>query len=98
MLRINTEEGHDPEVMTLRLEGELLQAWIKLEQTHPMHGVIQVDLNAVSFVDDFGKALLATLHGRGCRLIGAGAYIAVVIDECVSARPLMALGIEVKGQ
>jgi ABC-type transporter Mla MlaB component len=100
MLRIHTEERHDPEVRVLRLEGKLLSrwvdelmlAWIQLEQAHPGQGAIRVDLNAVSYVDDAGRALLAALHVRGCQLIGNGAFIAAVIDECVSTRPPMDLG------
>ena len=100
MLRIHTEERHDQAVRVLRLEGKLLGrwvdalmlAWIQLEQGQPGSGGILIDLNAVSFVDEAGRALLAALHARGCQLTGTGAFIAAVIDECVPAKAAMASG------
>lgn len=89
MLRIHTEEIQESGVVTLRLEGKLIQLWgdelvrtwiALLERTPPPRSV-RIDLNAVSFVDEYGKWILASLQHRGCQLCGSGLFIASIIDS-----------------
>lgn len=94
MLRINTEKTGD--IVTLRLEGklvqpwidELIQAWIDLGKADSHDQTVQIDLNAVSFVDTQGRAILACLRRLGCRLTGSGPFIAAVIEEVSTDRTL----------
>jgi hypothetical protein len=89
MLRIHTEEIQESGVVTLRLEGRLIQPWgdelvrtwiALLERTHPVRS-IRVDLNAVSFVDEYGKWILASLQHRNCQLCGSGLFITSIINS-----------------
>jgi ABC-type transporter Mla MlaB component len=91
MLRIHVEEQREPAVVTLRLEGKLVQPWVdELHRTWsglagrlPLDCSIRIDLNAVSFVDEYGRSILAALHRVGCQLHGSAPFIAAVIEECL---------------
>jgi len=89
MLRIHTEEQRNPDTVTLRLEGKLIQPWVdELQRTWmsllrrlPAGTGVQVDLNAVSFVDEDGQYLLKALDRKGCRLLGTSPFIATLLQE-----------------
>ena len=89
MLRIHIEEIQESGIVTLRLEGKLIQPWGDelvrtwiglLERTPPVRSV-RVDLNAVSFVDEYGKWILGSLQHRDCQLCGSGLFITSIINN-----------------
>ncbi len=62
---------------TLRLDGKLIGPWVsELERrweeamVGPGKKPLLVDLKAVTYVDDPGKALLEQMHRRGAKLVG----------------------------
>jgi hypothetical protein len=87
LLRIHIEPG--PRDVTLRLEGKLIEpwvaelvtAWMELAQGPHAGRPVQIDLEAVSFVDARGKSTLAALRRLGAGLKGSGPFIAAVIQE-----------------
>lgn len=89
MLRIHTEECQGTGAVTLRLEGKLIQpwgdelvrTWIDLLERRPPVRPIRIDLDAVSFIDAYGKGVLAALQHRGCELCGSGLFIASIINS-----------------
>lgn len=87
MLRIHIEAEH--EGVTLRLEGklvdpwgaELVRVWMDLS-TGPQAGrTVAINLDAVSFVDARGRAMLGALQRLGCELRGSGPFISAVVRE-----------------
>ncbi len=90
MLRIHTETSLDG--VTLRLEGklvhpwvdELVRVWMDLDQGRQGWRQVQIDLEAVSFVDARGRSMLGTLHHLGCGLKGSGPFISAVIEEVIT--------------
>ncbi len=92
MLRIHIETGADG--VALRLEGKLIDDWVDelvrvfMDQSrgHPKGRVVQINLDAVSFVDAKGRSMLAALRRLGCELKGCGPFISAVIEE-VSSDP-----------
>lgn len=94
MLRINVENS--PRQITLRLEGKLVEPWVdelvkvwaELSGSPAGELTIQVDLEAVSYVDDCGKDMLCLLRRAGCELHGSGPFIAAVIEEIAASQSL----------
>lgn len=92
MLRIHAEDTL--ESTTLRLEGklihpwsdELVEAWMKLRARGITTTDIQIDLDAVSFVDERGRSALMALWRSGCKLHGSGPFISALIEE-IQATP-----------
>ena len=92
MLRIHIEPG--PQDVTLRLEGKLIEPWVaelvttwmELAQGPHAGKAVQIDLDAVSFVDSQGKSGLAALCRLGAELKGSGPFIAAVIQELRTER------------
>jgi anti-anti-sigma factor len=73
MLRIHLKQSQDQ--VLLRLEGRLVGDWVaELERccrellSHEGILEIVIDLDAVSYIDSDGEALLAALHACGVRL------------------------------
>jgi len=92
MLRISLE--HDPHGPTIKLEGRLVGPWVQechafwqSTRTSEEFGHIQVDLNAVTAIDENGKALLHKIHQESGILIASGCLTKAIIDE-VTARPI----------
>jgi hypothetical protein len=86
MLRITIEEKG--KAVVLRLEGQLIGPWIAdVEQCCKNvfatlgHRTVQVDLSAVSFVDDEGGALLSRMHNAGFRLESDGLLRSMAGEE-----------------
>lgn len=81
MLRIHAEETL--ESTTLRLEGklihpwsdELVEAWMKLRARGITTTSIQIDLDAVSFVDERGRSALMALWRSGARVPSRGVRV-----------------------
>jgi len=92
MLRITTHDK--PESRTFQLEGALAGPWVKeLDQCWQRaragreNVLVRVDLNAVTFIDAAGKALLTAMHEQGAEFICTGCLTrAVVAEICREAR------------
>jgi ABC-type transporter Mla MlaB component len=100
VLRIHIEGEDVTRVVTLRLEGRLVQPWVdELFKTwlqlaeRLRQGVgIQADLDAVSFVDESGRLLLGAMSRKGCQLRGKGPYIAALLEEILDTGPGRPMG------
>jgi len=86
MLRISI--WNDRGVTRLKMEGKLAHDWVSEAEKawHAMEGMngednIVVDLLDVSFVDDAGHTLLATMRRAGARLVGHGPLMSALIEE-----------------
>jgi len=86
MLRITVQDQDNQ--ATIRLEGKLAGAWVEeLEQcwnqtlAGPANRTLLVDLNAVTFVDSQGRALLAEMHNVGAKLVGQGMLTRYILEE-----------------
>jgi anti-anti-sigma regulatory factor len=85
MLRISvvSESG----TTRLKLEGKLAHEWVEeannawtaLAQAHVREVI--VDLRNVSFVDDCGHELLASMRHAGAELIGYGPMMSALLQE-----------------
>jgi len=83
MLRITITNR--PEGVTLALEGRLAGPWV-----HELAGcwktignasAICVQLDAVTFIDAAGKALLRTMHDEGAVLAASGCMTRAILEE-----------------
>ena len=86
MLKITTKT--DGVKTTFELEGRLAGAWVnELErcwrEIRPGRAV-KISLEAVTFIDDAGKKLLARLHQGGAELKAAGCMTKCIVEEVVS--------------
>ena len=93
MLRITVQDR--PEQVTLRLEGQLIGAWVtELENSwRRVNSTLSgrslcVDLNAVDHVDGAGKYLLALIARRGARLTASGAEMNDLLRAIAKEWPL----------
>ena len=73
---------------TFELEGRLAGAWVaELErcwrEVAPGHAVM-LSLDAVTFIDDDGKKLLARLHQSGAELKASGCMNRCIVQEIIS--------------
>lgn len=86
MLRITTTTRPDGTAITLegRLAGpwvdELVQAWRSLTAARGARSV-SVLLDAMTFVDAAGKALLRSMHAEGARLVASGCMTRAIVEE-----------------
>ena len=86
MLRVTITTGTDGVTMTLegRLAGpwvdELARCWEALMVTHAASSV-RVQLDAVTFVDAPGKALLRGMHQHGAALAASGCMTRAILEE-----------------
>ena len=86
MLKITTK---NESVKTFfELEGKLAGAWVdELErcwrEVPPGHAV-KLSLEAVTFIDDNGKKLLARLHESGAELKASGCMTKCIVQEIIS--------------
>lgn len=91
LLRIHIEKEQD--TVTLRLEGKLVHPWVDELVTVWMDlgngpnpaPAVRINLDAVSFVDPRGRAILASLRRLGCELTGSGPFITAVIEEVATS-------------
>jgi hypothetical protein len=86
MLRITTTT--EALKTTFELEGKLAGAWvIELErcwrEISPGQSV-KISLEAVSFIDDDGKKLLAKLYDSGAELNASGCMNKCIVQEIIS--------------
>jgi len=86
MLRITITTR--PEGVTVALEGrlagpwvdELARCWKALTVTQDARAVC-VELDAVTFIDAAGKALLGTMHEQGVALAASGCMTRAILEE-----------------
>ena len=86
MLKITTRT--DAVRTTFELEGKLAGAWVgELErcwrEIRPGQAVT-ISLEAVTFIDDAGKNLLAAMHQSGAELKAAGCMTKCIVEEVIS--------------
>ena len=86
MLRITTKT--EALKTTFELEGRLVGAWVgELErcwrEIDPGH-TVKVSLEAVTFIDDDGKKLLARLHQSGAELNASGCMNKCIVEEIIN--------------
>ena len=73
--------------MVLTLEGKLIGPWTSVvercwqDTLARTAKLIVVDLNAVTFIDASGKALLAEMHEGGAQLEARGALTAYILEQ-----------------
>src|SRR5690242_16463024 len=86
MLRINVNDGSGQ--TSLIVEGKLMAPWVKefeacwRELVNRMpRKAIQINLAAVSFIDDEGKALLTEMCRQGVQIIPCGLLIKAIVNE-----------------
>ena len=86
MLRITVTSR--PDGTTLALEGRLAGPWVDELRASWRSLVairdarsIRVDLDAVTFIDTAGKALLWVIHEQGAALVAAGCMTRATVDE-----------------
>jgi len=86
MLRITTTIRAEGTAVALegRLAGpwvdEVAQAWKGLTAA-PDAGPVSVVLDAVTFVDPPGKALLRSMHEQGATLVASGCMMRALVEE-----------------
>ena len=86
MLRISIT--NESRLTRFKLEGKLAHEWVHeaetawavLKSLTGKHKVL-VDLVNVSFVDENGALLLASMRRNGAKLLGGGLLIAALIEE-----------------
>jgi len=86
MLRITTTKR--PDGTTVGLEGRLAGPWVdelracwrSLAATGDARA-IRIDLDAVTFIDTGGKALLWAMHEQGALLTAAGCMTRAILEE-----------------
>lgn len=86
MLKITTKS--EALKTTLEVEGRLAGAWVsELERCWyeiAAGQAVQVSLEAVTFIDDDGKKLLARLHQSGAELKASGCMNKCIVQEITS--------------
>jgi hypothetical protein len=86
MLRITTKT--EALRTTFELEGKLAGAWVgELERCWREIGpgqAVKVCLEAVTFIDDDGKKLLARIHQSGAELNASGCMNKCIVQEIIS--------------
>ena len=81
-----TIREHDKR-MVLHLEGKLVGPWTSVvercwqDTLARTAKLVVVDLNAVTFIDTSGKALLAEMHDGGATLEGQGPMTAYILEQ-----------------
>lgn len=85
MLKITAKT--DAVKTTFELEGKLAGAWVsELErcwrEISPGHAV-RIALEAVTYIDDDGKKLLARLHASGAELKAAGCMTKCIVGDII---------------
>ena len=88
MLRITIQ--HEPEFLTVRLEGRLAGPWVTELRDCWQSGyaslppAVHIDLKSVTFVDAGGKELLREMHRQGARLIANDCQMKAIVAEIES--------------
>jgi anti-anti-sigma regulatory factor len=85
MLKVTTTDTNT--TVTLKLEGKLAGPWVQevnrvwqAAAASRQVGYV-VDLQAITFIDRAGKALLAVMSQQGARLLASGCLTRTIVDE-----------------
>ncbi len=88
MLRITVHDN--PHTFTFQLEGRLTGPWLsELEEcwkttlNQQRKPILRIDLTEVTFIDNAGKACLATLHRQGAELVAADCLTRDIVAEII---------------
>ena len=89
MLKITTRI--DATETILDIEGKLAGPWVQeLErcwrETVKTNRRLKVRLNAVTFIDEAGKRLLAEMHRQGAELAAEGCMTKAIVEEITQGR------------
>lgn len=86
MLRITVDDV--PREVAFKLEGKLLGPWLReLEECWRRtlacedKAVLRVDLTGLTFVDEAGKACLATMHRQGADFVANDCLTKAIVAE-----------------
>ena len=86
MLKVTVRTAEEGEIWELEgklagvWDGELERCWRDRER-RPDPGALQVHMKSVSYVDAYGKGLLAEMHRRGVGIRGGSCVTNAVVDE-----------------
>jgi anti-anti-sigma regulatory factor len=84
MLRITDLPGRSDRPL-LKLEGRLVGPWVTVLRRHCRRlgdrNQVDIDLAAVTFVDQAGLGLLRDLAGHGVELHGCSAFISELLNQ-----------------
>ena len=90
MLKVTTTDHN--QTITLKLEGKLVGPWVQ-EVTRVWANTAQnsrsgyvIDLRSVTYIDNPGQALLATMSRQGARLIATDCLTRTIVDEIQMGR------------
>ena len=96
MLKVTTTTQN--QTITLKVEGKLAGPWVDEltrvwdDATRMKRSGYVVDLRSVTFIDNSGQALLATMTRQGARLIATDCLNRTIVDEiqkeCFSHREI----------
>jgi hypothetical protein len=85
MLKLtNTDQN---QTVTLKLEGKLAGPWVQEvnrvwdDTARTRRGGYVIDLRSVTFIDNPGRALLATMSRHGAQLIATDCLTRNIVDE-----------------
>ena len=91
MLKLTVKTVEEGEVW--ELEGKLAGNWVgELErcwrdrEKRASQPTLQIHMKSVSYVDSYGKHLLAEMYTRGVVIRGAGCVASAVVDEITRQR------------
>ena len=90
MLRITLHQ--DGPQCCLELAGRLCGPWVgetenAWRSAQSSAREIEIDIRAVTGIDNAGRNLLATMHHAGARLIARGLWMTSVVDEITGKLP-----------
>jgi ABC-type transporter Mla MlaB component len=90
MLRITIHDNQ--ELLCFQLEGRLAGPWLQELETcwqstlnQQRRPILRVDLTGVTFIDDAGKACLATMYRQGAELVAADCLTRAIVAEIIQA-------------
>ncbi len=79
--------GEQEKRMVLRLEGKLVGPWTSVVERCWQDAAartakrIVIDLNAVTFIDEAGKALLSAMHDGGAVLLARPPLTSYIVEQ-----------------
>jgi len=85
MLKVTTTDQN--QTVTLKLEGKLAGPWVQEvtrvwdDTARTPRGGYVIDLRSVTFIDNPGRALLATMSRHGAQLIATDCLTRNIVDE-----------------
>jgi anti-anti-sigma regulatory factor len=91
MLKITTNNDHGR--TSFELEGRLMGAWVEelkscWQQAVAANQRVVVRLKEVTFVDEWGRKLLADMHRQGVTLAAEGCMTKAIIEEIMRGESL----------